>query len=112
MTEDRPWGVFTVVDEGDDCKVKVIEVLPGKRLSYQSHARRSERWVIVHGEADVTLDGHEKRFFRGDVVEIGVGQKHRVANPGGTVLRMIEVQLGDYLGEDDIIRYQDDFGRV
>ncbi|MBN1540291.1 MAG: phosphomannose isomerase type II C-terminal cupin domain [Candidatus Thermoplasmatota archaeon] len=112
MKEDRPWGVFTVLDEEKGFKVKVIEVLPGKRLSYQSHSGRSERWVIVQGEAEVTLDGHEDRYSRGEVVEIGIGQKHRVSNPGATVLKIVEVQLGDYLGEDDIKRYDDDFGRI
>jgi mannose-6-phosphate isomerase-like protein (cupin superfamily) len=108
----RPWGTFTVLDEGDGFKVKRIEVLPGKRLSYQKHAQRAEHWVVVNGTAKVTLDDREIIMETGQAVDIAVGSAHRVENPGRELLVFIEVQRGNYLGEDDIVRLQDDFGRV
>jgi mannose-6-phosphate isomerase len=108
----RPWGTFTVLDEGDGFKVKRIEVLPGKRLSYQKHAQRAEHWVVVNGTAKVTLDEREIIVETGQALDIAVGSAHRVENPGGELLVFIEVQRGNYLGEDDIVRLQDDFGRV
>lgn len=108
----RPWGTFTVLDEGDGFKVKRIEVLPGKRLSYQQHAQRAEHWVIVQGSAKVTLDGQDVIVKPGEAIDIAVGSAHRVENPGDELLVFIEVQRGNYLGEDDIVRLQDDFGRV
>jgi mannose-6-phosphate isomerase len=108
----RPWGSFTVLDEGEGFKVKRIEVLPGKRLSYQRHARRAEHWFVVAGEARVTLDGGEQVVRLGEAVDIPVGTAHRVENPGADLLVFIEVQRGDYLGEDDITRLEDDFGRA
>ena len=108
----RPWGTFTVLDEGDGFKVKRIEVLPGKRLSYQKHAQRAEHWVVVNGTAKVTLDDREIIVETGQAVDIAIGSAHRVENPGRELLVFIEVQRGNYLGEDDIVRLQDDFGRV
>jgi mannose-6-phosphate isomerase len=108
----RPWGTFTVLDEGDGFKVKRIEVLPGKRLSYQKHAQRAEHWVVVQGSAKVTLDGQDVIVTPGQAIDISVGMAHRVENPGSEPLVFIEVQRGPYLGEDDIVRLQDDFGRV
>lgn len=108
----RPWGTFTVLDEGEDFKVKRIEVLPGKRLSYQKHAQRAEHWIVVQGRAKVTLDGREIVVTPGEAVDIAIGMAHRVENPGSEPLVFIEVQRGSYLGEDDIVRLQDDFGRV
>lgn len=108
----RPWGTFTVLDEADGFKVKRIEVLPGKRLSYQKHARRAEHWVVVQGTAKVTLDDRDILVAAGEAVDIAIGAAHRVENPGGETLVFIEVQRGGYLGEDDIVRLQDDFGRV
>ncbi len=108
----RPWGTFTVLDEGKDFKVKRIEVLPGRRLSYQRHARRSEHWVVVQGTAKVTIDGQEIMVAAGEAIDIGIGAAHRVENPGAEPLLFIEVQRGSYFGEDDIVRLQDDFGRV
>ncbi len=107
----RPWGTFTVLDEGEGYKVKRIEVLAGKRLSYQRHARRAEHWMVVAGSATVTLDGREVALSVGETVDIPVGSAHRVANPGDGTLVFIEIQRGDYLGEDDIVRLQDDFNR-
>ncbi len=109
--ERRPWGTYTVLDEGGGFKVKRIEVLPGKRLSYQKHARRAEHWVVVAGEAKVTLDEREIIVSPGEAIDIPVGAAHRVENAGAEQLVFIEVQRGDYLGEDDIERLQDDFGR-
>lgn len=108
----RPWGNYTVVDEGRDYKVKRIEVLPEKRLSYQRHARRSEHWFVVVGTAKVTLNDREFLVKTGESIDIAVGDKHRVENPAAETLVFIEVQRGDYLGEDDIERFDDDFGRA
>ncbi len=109
----RPWGSFTVLDEGENYKVKRIEVLPGKRLSYQRHSRRSEHWFIVRGTAKVTLNGNEILVKSGGSVDIPVGTKHRVENPvTAELLVFIETQTGDYFGEDDIVRHEDDFGRI
>ena len=108
----RPWGTFTVLDEGDNFKVKRIEVLPGKRLSYQKHAQRAEHWVVVHGTAKVTLDDRDHIVSAGEAIDIAIGSAHRVENPGDELLVFIEVQRGNYLGEDDIVRLQDDFGRA
>ena len=108
----RPWGTFTVLDEGDGFKVKRIEVFPGRRLSYQKHAQRAEHWVVVRGTAKITLDGRELLVTPGQAVDIAIGMAHRVENPGDEPLIFIEVQRGAYLGEDDIVRLQDDFGRV
>lgn len=110
--ERRPWGSFTVLDEADGFKVKRIEVLPGKRLSYQKHAQRAEHWVVVNGTAKVTLDNREIMLAAGETIDIAIGAAHRVENPGDEPLVFIEVQRGGYLGEDDIVRLQDDFGRA
>ena len=112
MLENRPWGNFQVIHEEKGLKVKIIEVDPGKRLSLQSHAHRSERWVIIEGTAEIIIDNEKMMKQTGEVVRIEVGQKHRLINPGESTLRLIEVQMGVYLEEDDIVRYEDDFGRV
>jgi mannose-6-phosphate isomerase len=111
LYDERPWGSFTVLDEGDGYKVKRIEVLPGKRLSYQKHAQRAEHWMVVEGAAKVTLDGDDILLKTGEVVDIPVGTAHRIENPGAVKMVFIEIQRGSYLGEDDIVRLQDDFGR-
>ena len=119
-TVTRPWGSFTILDEsasgkaggGADYKVKRIEVLPAKRLSYQKHASRAEHWTIVLGRARVTLDGARVDLGVGESIDIAAGSAHRVENPGTQSLVLIEVQLGSYLGEDDIVRLEDDFGRA
>jgi len=110
--DERPWGNFTVLDEGAGYKVKRIEVLPGKRLSYQKHAQRAEHWYIVQGAAKVTLDGQEILLSADEYVDIPIGAAHRIENPSAEKVIFIEVQRGDYLGEDDIVRLQDDFGRI
>lgn len=108
----RPWGTYTVLDEGPGYKVKRIEVSPGKRLSYQKHSQRTEHWVVVQGSAHVTIEGSEMTVQTGQTVDIALGAAHRVENRGDETLIFIEVQRGNYLGEDDILRLQDDFGRV
>lgn len=110
--DERPWGSYLVLDEGDDYKVKRIEVFPGKRLSYQRHTRRSEHWFITRGTAKVTLNDREILVKTGESVDIAAGDKHRVENPGTQPLIFIETQTGDYFGEDDIERFDDDFGRA
>jgi mannose-6-phosphate isomerase len=110
--EQRPWGSYTVLDEGHHYKVKRLEVLPGKRLSYQKHTQRSEHWMVVQGSASVTLDGQEITVEIGETVNVPLGTAHRITNPGSELLVLIEIQRGSYLGEDDIIRLQDDYGRA
>jgi mannose-6-phosphate isomerase-like protein (cupin superfamily) len=110
-TDTRPWGSYEVLDEGNGFKVKRIDVLPGKRLSYQRHSSRAEHWFVVSGEALVTVDGVEAILPTGAAIDIPVGAAHRVENKGPGELTFIEVQSGDYLGEDDIIRLSDDYGR-
>lgn len=113
ITEDRPWGRFIILDEDDTYKVKRIEVLPEKRLSYQRHSRRAEHWFVVRGTAKVTLNDVEILVKTGQSVDIAIGDAHRVENPDAAeTLVFIETQTGDYFGEDDIERLRDDFGRV
>jgi mannose-6-phosphate isomerase-like protein (cupin superfamily) len=122
MTEDqnnspkhdqRPWGSFTVLDEADDYKVKRLEILPGKRLSYQRHTRRAEHWYVVRGIAKVTLNGNEILVKKGESLDVLTGNAHRIENPDvSETLVLVETQIGDYLGEDDIERLEDDFGRA
>ena len=111
-TDQRPWGSYTVLDDDATFKVKRIEVLPGKRLSYQRHARRSEHWFIVHGTAVVTLDGERREVGAGDAVDVPVGTDHRIENASDAPVVFVEVQHGDYFGEDDIVRLEDDYGRT
>ena len=111
--EERPWGSFTVLDdEMFDHKVKRIVVAPGKRLSYQRHARRAEHWFVVSGNPTVVLDDVEHDLHTGDNIDIALGQAHRCENRGTTPVILIEVQHGTYFGEDDIVRLEDDFGRA
>ena len=110
--EQRPWGSFTILDEGENYKVKRIEVLPGKRLSYQRHSRRAEHWFVVCGIAKVTLNGVQLLVNKGEALDIAREDAHRVENPDlSELLVFIETQTGDYFGEDDIVRLDDDFGR-
>jgi len=110
-SENRPWGSYTIIKEADDHKVKTITVEPGRRLSYQTHEKRSEYWVIVSGTGTVTLDGITSLAVGGDAFIIEQGIPHRIENTGSEELIFIEVQLGIYFGEDDIVRIEDDFGR-
>jgi len=111
-TEERPWGRYRNLLDLDITKVKIVEVDPKKRLSYQSHTKRNESWTLIKGKALVTLDGKELRLNVGDQVLVPLGAKHRIENQGSEKMAFVEVQTGDYFGEDDIIRYQDDFGRA
>jgi mannose-6-phosphate isomerase-like protein (cupin superfamily) len=99
-------------DDAADHKVKRIVVDPGKRLSYQQHAKRSEHWFIVSGTATVTLNGTEHTVEAGSAIDIPVGTAHRAENRGSEPVVFIEVQHGTYFGEDDIVRLEDDFGRA
>jgi mannose-6-phosphate isomerase len=109
--DDRPWGSYTVLEDAATHKVKRIEVLPGKRLSYQKHDRRAEHWFVIGGSALVTLDGVDIPVPTLNAIDIPRGSAHRIANAGEDMLIFIEVQHGDYFGEDDIVRLEDDFGR-
>ena len=108
---DRPWGRYEVLQEGATYKVKSIHVLPGKRLSYQRHQKRSEHWYVTDGNGEVTLDGKVQEVSRGSIIEVPQGLLHRISNTGSSELIFIEVQTGNYFGEDDIERVEDDFGR-
>lgn len=107
-----PWGRWEVLLEEDGYKVKRIMVLPGHQLSYQKHFQRSEHWVAVEGKGIITLDGQRIVLEPGDAVDIPVGSAHRAANEGETPFVFIEIQRGSYLGEDDIVRLEDSYGRV
>ena len=107
----RPWGSYTILEDTNVFKLKRIEVEPGQRLSLQSHKKRDEIWTIVAGAGVVELDGTDVAVSYGSTVSITREQKHRVRNDGSELLVFIEVQTGDYFGEDDIIRYEDDYGR-
>jgi mannose-6-phosphate isomerase len=110
-SETRPWGAFYVLDEKPGFKVKRIVVNPGGRLSLQSHKHRSEHWTVVEGVATVTVDTNVQNLTRGQSVDVPLGAKHRLENLGATEVAIIEVQFGNYLGEDDIIRYDDVYKR-
>ena len=107
----RPWGGYKIIEAGDGYQVKKLSVLPGRRISLQLHRKRSERWVVIKGTATVTrgdevfdLEVNESTFIPLEVV-------HRLENRKASILELIEVQVGAYLGEDDIVRFEDDFGR-
>ncbi|HEX7046414.1 MAG TPA: mannose-1-phosphate guanylyltransferase/mannose-6-phosphate isomerase [Gammaproteobacteria bacterium] len=111
-TVHRPWGTYTVLEEGKDFKMKRIVVKPGATLSLQMHHHRSEHWVIVQGKAEVVNGDNVLRLEKDQSTYIPAKNKHRIANPGETDLVFIEVQTGDYLGEDDIVRFDDRYGRT
>ena len=110
--EERPWGNYQVLHREEGIQVKRIELKPGCRFSLQKHLRRSEKWTIVSGAGVVTLGNKDIAVKKGSFIDVAVGEIHRMHNTGKEPLVFIEVQFGDYLGEDDIIRLQDDFGRV
>ena len=109
--EYRPWGWFKILKDTDYFKSKIICVYPKQRLSYQSHKHRSEHWVMVKGQAEVILNDQSHKLSAGESIHIPLGAKHRIINPGDEDLEFIEVQTGTYFGEDDIVRYSDDYGR-
>jgi mannose-1-phosphate guanylyltransferase len=111
-TVTRPWGTYTVLENNQAYKTKKIIVRPGKRLSLQSHFHRNEHWIIVSGTARVTVGDEIKLLRANESTYIPAGKKHRLENPGRIDLVMIEAQVGEYLEEDDIVRYEDDFNRI
>lgn len=107
----RPWGAYTVLTESDMYKVKKLTIDPHQKMSLQKHERRSEHWVVVSGEVIVTLGADRMTLKANDGVTIPIGTVHRIENHGDEPAELVEVQLGEYLGEDDIIRFEDDYGR-
>lgn len=110
--EARPWGHFVVLEDRESHKLKRIIVYPGGKLSYQMHYKRDETWTIIRGSGAVVIDDVIQQVSAGNVVQIPAGRKHRIMNEGDDNLEFIEVQLGSYFGEDDIVRFNDDYGRV
>lgn len=108
----RPWGGYTSVLQGERFQVKRLFVKPGKKLSLQKHHHRSEHWIVVRGTAEVTIDGTVTQLSENQSIYLPLGCVHRLANPGKITLELIEVQTGSYLGEDDIVRIEDEFGRA
>jgi mannose-1-phosphate guanylyltransferase/mannose-6-phosphate isomerase len=108
----RPWGRVDSIDSGERFQVKRIVVAPGASLSLQLHRHRAEHWVVVHGVAEVTRGDEVFRLGEDQSTYVPAGTPHRLANPGREPLEIIEVQVGDYLGEDDIVRLEDDYGRL
>jgi mannose-1-phosphate guanylyltransferase/mannose-6-phosphate isomerase len=107
----RPWGWYESIDEGPRFQVKRLVVIPGGKMSLQYHQHRAEHWVVVHGTAEVTCDGKVFRLEENESTYVPTRAAHRLANPGTELLEIIEVQSGDYLGEDDIVRLEDTYGR-
>ena len=107
----RPWGSFRSLLLSDNHQIKEIFVDPGQRLSLQSHQQRSEHWMVTNGPALVTIDNQEQKLEAGAHIFIPQGAKHRLSNPGKKRIKIVEIQIGSYLGEDDIVRYEDDYQR-
>ena len=110
--EMRPWGKFAILRDEDYFKSKIISVDPRAQISYQSHTKRTENWIIIKGQGEVVLDNTVIPVKQGESVQIPLGAKHRIRNTGNSVLEFIEVQTGSYFGEDDITRFEDDYNRV
>jgi mannose-1-phosphate guanylyltransferase/mannose-1-phosphate guanylyltransferase/mannose-6-phosphate isomerase len=110
--EVRPWGDFEVLRDTPSFKSKILRVLPGHRLSYQSHRHRSEHWIVVRGNPEVVLDGAVHRLAPGDHIAVPQGARHRIRNPGDELVEIVEVQLGTSFDEDDIERHEDDYQRA
>jgi mannose-6-phosphate isomerase len=111
MKELRPWGFYEILLDESYTKVKQITVNSGQRLSYQYHNQRKEYWTIVQGSATIILDNEKVFRNQGESIHIPLGSKHRIINEQEEPLIFIEVQVGDYFGEDDIVRIEDDYGR-
>ena len=109
--ESRPWGMYEVLLDSDECKVKRITIAPGQKLSYQYHTKRRENWTVIKGNLTIILD--DKKFFRepGESIKISLGERHRAWNETDELVQFIEVQTGTYFGEDDIVRIEDDYNR-
>ena len=111
-TEQRPWGFFEVLLDFPHYKVKRLYVHAGHRLSLQAHKHRQEHWLIAHGQAWVTVGETEQLLQAGQYIHIPTQVRHRLCNPGPEPLELIEVQQGSYFGEDDIVRFEDDYNRA
>lgn len=109
---ETPWGRWLVLGTGDNFKVKLLEVEPGQRLSYQTHECREEYWVVLQGLAQVTLDGRTSTLSRSATIVVPRQYPHRIKNAGYVPLLVLETQFGTYLGEDDIVRLEDDYSRL
>ena len=109
---ERPWGWYETVSEVPGNKIKRIRVHPGQQISLQKHHQRSEHWVVVQGTARITLDERQFDLRQGQACDIAQGQVHRLANLTQEAVEVVEVQFGRYLGDDDIVRLQDDYGRA
>ena len=112
LSAERPWGAWFVLDEGPGYKVKRIEVRGGQRLSYQTHAHRSEHWLVISGTATFVIDGVTTTAGPGEHVDVGRGAAHRIGNDTTEPVVIIEIQRGGYTGEDDIVRLEDDYQRA
>ena len=107
----RPWGFYVSISEGKRFQVKVIHVKPGAKLSLQMHHHRSEHWIVVKGTAEIEINNEKSILTENESTYIPLGSKHRLLNPGKIPLEIIEVQSGAYVGEDDIVRFEDLYGR-
>ena len=107
----RPWGTYEVLLDDKDCKVKKITIKPGESPSYQMHFKREEKWIIISGTGMLRLNDNKREIKAGDVIEIPLEAKHSIENTGKEKLTFVEVQLGTYFGEDDIVRLEDKYGR-
>ena len=112
MKHNRPWGYYKNLLEESYTKVKKIVIKPGQSPSYQYHFKRSEVWVIVQGSAEIKIDDVKKIYKKNDVINIPIKSKHQVLNIADEDLIFIEVQMGTYFGEDDIVRLEDKYGRI
>ncbi len=110
--ETRPWGGYMVLLDNEICKVKKLVINPKKRFSLQYHHKRTETWIVVKGKVEITLGDKKKIYSYGETITVPVKTVHRIENIGDEVAEIIEVQTGSYFGEDDIVRIEDDFGRV
>ena len=112
IIEERPWGGYVVLIDDESYKVKKLIINPKKRFSLQYHHKRSESWIVVKGKVEITLGEKKKIYSYGDIVTVPVKTIHRIENIGDEIAEIIEVQTGTYFGEDDIVRIEDDFGRI
>lgn len=110
--EERPWGNFEILLDSKACKVKKITVNPGQRISLQSHAKRNEHWIVIEGSMQITVGKTVSDHFVNDHIYIPKNCKHRIENTTGKPATLIEIQTGEYFGEDDITRYEDDYNRL
>ncbi len=110
--DERPWGWFKILLDSPNHKVKEMMIKPKSRFSYQLHKKRNEHWVVVSGSAVAIVDGKENYLEKGDSISVPIGAKHRMENRTDKDLIFIEVQTGDYFGEEDIIRFEDDYNRI